>query len=83
MTARARRVVTGHDAEGKSIKLSDGIPPQDHPMQGAAVGADFIEIWNTPEPVPTLTSKPDREPTDRPFAIMPASGHLVRIEEAA
>ena len=79
--AQARRVVTGHDAQGKSIKLSDGIPPQDHPMQGEAVGADFIEIWNTPEPVPTLTSQPDAEPTARPFSIMPASGHLMRIIE--
>ena len=81
MGAQARRVVTGHDADGKSIKLSDGIPPQDHPMQGEAIGADFIEIWNTPERVPTLTSQPESEPTARPFAIMPASGHLIRIIE--
>ena len=81
MATRARRVVTGHDADGKSIKLSDGIPPQDHPMQGEAIGADFIEIWNTPESVPTLTSRPEGEPTDRPFAIMPASGHLILIIE--
>lgn len=81
MVAQARRVVTGHDAQGKSVKLSDGVPPQEHPMQGPAVGADFIEIWNTPEAVPTLTSQPDNDPTDRPFAIMPASGHLMRIIE--
>jgi hypothetical protein len=81
MAARARRVVTGHDAEGKSVKLSDGVPPQDHPMQGAAVGADFVEIWNTPEAVPTLTSEPATEPTARPFTIMPATGHLMRIIE--
>jgi hypothetical protein len=81
MAAQARRVVTGHDASGKSVKLSDGIPPQDHPMQGEAVGADFIEIWNSPEAVPTLASVPAREPTDRPFAIMPASGHLMRLIE--
>ncbi len=47
----ARRVVTGHDASGKSVILSDGIPPQDHPMRGKAVGADFFEMWNTPEAV--------------------------------
>ena len=29
--------------------------------------------------MPTLTSLPDGEPTARPFAIMPKSGHLVRI----
>ena len=58
MTGKARRVVTGHDANGKSVVVSDGLPPQDHPMQGAAVGADFFEIWNTPEAVPTLASCP-------------------------
>jgi hypothetical protein len=81
MTSQARRVVTGHDRDGKSVKLSDGIPLQEHSMQGEAIGADFIEIWNTPEPIPTLTSEPGSEPTARPFAIMPASGHLMRIIE--
>ena len=79
MPGKAQRVVTGHDAAGKSVVLSHGLPPQDHPMQGQAIGADFVEIWNSPEPVPTLTSLPDGEPTARPFAIMPKSGHLVRI----
>ena len=81
MAAKARRVVTGHDPQGQSVKLSDGIPEQDHPMQGSAVGADFIEIWNAPEAVPTLASVPASEPTARPFTIMPATGHLVRIVE--
>ena len=81
MAAQIRRVVTGHDAQGKSVKLSDGIPPQDHPMQGSNVGADFIEIWNTAEAVPTLTAQPKNEPTARPFAIMPASGHVMRVIE--
>ena len=79
MTGKARRVVTGHDASGKSVVISDGVPPQDHPMQGAAIGADFFEIWSTPEAVPTLASLPDGEPTARPFTIMPPSGHLIRI----
>jgi len=81
MTAKARRVVTGHDADGKSVVLSDGIPPQDHPMKGDAIGADFIEIWSTPEPVPMLTSEPAAEPTERDFTMMPATGHLIRIIE--
>lgn len=79
MAGQSRRVVTGHDAAGKSIILSDGAPPQHHPMQGAGVGADFIEMWNSPEAVPTLTSQEAREPTMRDFTIMPASGHLLRI----
>ena len=79
MTKEVRRVVTGHDGNGKSVVIADGLPPQDHPMRGAAVGADFFEIWSIPEPVPTLAALPDGEPTARPFTIMPPSGHLIRI----
>ena len=79
MSSTPRRVVTGHDESGKSVVISDGIPPQDHPMRGEAIGADFTEIWNTPEAVPSLTSLPDGEPTSRPFTIMPPTGHLIRI----
>jgi len=79
MSGKVRRVVTGHDAAGRSIVIDDGLPPQDHPMQGSGVGADFVEIWGTPEPVPVLTSLPSSEPTARPFTIMPKSGHLLRI----
>ncbi len=79
MGGTARRVVTGHDANGRSVVVSDGEPPQEHPMRGEALGADFFEIWSTPETVPTLTSRADGEPTLRPFTIMPPSGHLIRI----
>lgn len=79
MAGKVRRVVTGHDATGKSVVVSDGMPPQDHPMQGAAAGADFTEIWSTPEAVPVLASLPEGEPTARPFTIMPSSGHLIRV----
>jgi mannose-6-phosphate isomerase-like protein (cupin superfamily) len=71
--------VTGHDANGKSVVLSDVAPPQNHPMHGRDVGADFYEIWNSPQPVPQLTSTEAREPNDREFTIMPVSGHLIRI----
>jgi mannose-6-phosphate isomerase-like protein (cupin superfamily) len=74
-----RRVVTGHDKSGKSVVLSDGPPPQHHPMQGTAVGADFFEMWNVPMAVPQLTSVEVREPNEREFTIMPAAGHLLRI----
>jgi mannose-6-phosphate isomerase-like protein (cupin superfamily) len=79
MGGTARRVVTGHDEHGRSVVVSDGMPPQDHPMRGGAIGADFFEIWSTPEPVPALAPLPEGEPTLRPFTIMPASGHLIRI----
>lgn len=74
-----RRVVTGHDEAGKSVVLSDGPPPQHHPMHGPEVGADFIELWNTPLAVPELTSTEASEPNEKPFTIMPPSGHLMRV----
>jgi hypothetical protein len=74
-----RRVVTGHDAAGKSIVLSDGPPPQHHSMHGAAVGADFFEIWSVAATVPPLTAVEAREPNERVFTIMPPAGHLLRL----
>jgi len=79
VTQPPRRVVTGHDAVGKSIVLSDGPPPQHHPMHGSAVGADFFEIWNVAAAVPQLTAAEAREPNERAFTIMPVAGHLLRI----
>jgi hypothetical protein len=75
-----RRVVTGHDRNGKSIVLRDGSPPQHHSMHGPEVGADFFEIWNSTQPVPQLTAD-EPEPNERAFTIMPKAGHLLRIIE--
>jgi mannose-6-phosphate isomerase-like protein (cupin superfamily) len=81
MTECIRRVVTGHDAHGKSIVVSDGPPPQFHSMLGPSVGADFFEVWNVARPVPILTATEPNEPNEREFTIMPTSGHLLRIIE--
>jgi hypothetical protein len=48
-------------------------------MLGPEVGADFFEVWNVSNPVPELTAAEAREPNERPFTIMPSSGHLLRI----
>lgn len=79
MSNPPRRVVTGHDETGKSMVQSDGPPPQHHSMHGPAVGADFIEVWSAASTVPELGSIERREPNEREFTIMPASGHLLRI----
>jgi hypothetical protein len=81
MQAKGRRIVTGHDQAGKSVVLSDGPPPQHHPMQGEAIGADFIEMWSCPDPVPVLTAVPAAEPNERAFTLMPPTGHLLRLIE--
>jgi mannose-6-phosphate isomerase-like protein (cupin superfamily) len=79
MSISPRRVVTGHDAGGKSVVLADGAPPQNHPMHGSGVGADFHEMWGSAEAIPELTAVEAREPNERPFTIMPPTGHLLRI----
>ena len=79
MPKSTRRVVTGHDAHGRSVVLSDGLPPQNHTMHGLGVGADFHEMWSDADTVPELTSAAAREPNQRPFTIMPVAGHLLRI----
>jgi quercetin dioxygenase-like cupin family protein len=76
-----RRIVTGHDANGASIVLSDGAPPQHHQMRGPAIGATFFEIWSTASPVPLLAAAESSEPNERDFTIMPVTGHLLRIIE--
>ena len=79
MLKSTRRVVTGHDTSGKSVVLSDSPPPQHHSMHGLGVGADFHEMWSDPRTIPELTAGVASEPNERPFTIMPAAGHLLRI----
>jgi quercetin dioxygenase-like cupin family protein len=71
-----RRVVTGHDAHGRSVVLSDGPTPKSHGIPGAT----FHELWSTTEtPAPLAVADP-REPTERPLVTPPApGGTLIRI----
>jgi quercetin dioxygenase-like cupin family protein len=79
MTA-PRRVVTGHDPDGRSVVLSDGPTPKSHAIPGAI----FHELWNTTEaPAPLMPTEP-REPTDRPLVTPPdRDGSVIRIVELA
>lgn len=85
-TSPSRRIVTGHDEAGNSVILSDDSPPQNHGMTKDNIGADFTEMWNSPDVIPSLTTTPnigpaastDGEPTLRDFQMMPNTGHLIR-----
>jgi Cupin domain len=44
MDAPFRRIVTGHDADGVAIVLSDGAPEL---TRSGGAGAAFYEVWNT------------------------------------
>ncbi|WP_084455495.1 cupin domain-containing protein [Novosphingobium rosa] len=66
----ARRVVTGHDEQGKSIVLSDGTPPN---IRDRGTLVDFIEIWNT-QTVPARITATEPEPTDGELVTPPPAG---------
>jgi quercetin dioxygenase-like cupin family protein len=74
-----RRIVTGHDASGKSVVLSDAPPPvvREIPEDGVA----FYEIWSTDEsPAPVAPDEPD--PTEGQVRVPPSPrGTKIRINE--
>lgn len=75
-----RRVVTGHDANGVSVVLSDGIVPVHRVMPQDGVG--FYEIWQTDAmPAPVSPVEPS-EPTERTIRVPPEpNGTKIRINE--
>ena len=80
MTGFIRRVVTGHDANGKAIVISDGLTPRltTNPLRP---GHRSTEIWKTSAtPVSISASEPD--PTLEPRTIQPPkNGTVIRIAE--
>jgi quercetin dioxygenase-like cupin family protein len=79
MSAAPRRIVTGHDASGRSVVLSDAATPKTLDVGTAA----FHEIWITAQtPVEIGASEP--EPTERPVRTPPPpDGVIVRFTEMA
>ena len=66
MSAAPRRIVTGHDASGRSVVLSDAPTPKTLDIGTAA----FHEIWITDQtPAPIAATEP--EPTERPVRTPP------------
>jgi quercetin dioxygenase-like cupin family protein len=79
MSGVPRRIVTGHDASGKSIVVSDTPVPKTLDI-GSGV---FHEVWITDAtPAPIDATEP--EPTDRPVRVPPpVNGVMVRFTEMA
>jgi quercetin dioxygenase-like cupin family protein len=75
-----RRIVTGHDGEGRSVVVSAGSPPVVREAPGG--DAAFAEIWSTSAtPAPVAAVEP--EPTERrPPRVSPdRNGTVVRVVE--
>jgi naringenin degradation protein FdeH len=78
MTKPIRRVVTGHDAQGKSVFIMDGVSP--HIFSRAPGSAVVTELWET------RTSPADNQGSEdaaaRPFRLQPPNnGSVFRIIE--
>jgi quercetin dioxygenase-like cupin family protein len=76
--AQIRRVVTGHDAQGKAVVLSDGPVPTVH-SNPIRPGQLAFEVWKcSAMPVPIAATEP--EPTGGPRSLHPpAMGNVLRI----
>jgi len=78
MSWPTRRIVTGHADDGRSVIVSDGVPPVVH-----EVGEDaaFVELWNT-NAAPAPIAATEAEPTERPVRVPPEpSGTIIRVVE--
>ncbi|HYD38315.1 MAG TPA: cupin domain-containing protein [Allosphingosinicella sp.] len=78
MAQSVRRVVTGHDADGRSIVQEDG-PPARVVTLGGEGGTTFHEIWSTgAAPVPI--DRASGEPAETGISLLPpAGGTRIRI----
>jgi len=79
MEGKIRRVVTGHDADGRAIVIADGFAPAHaNPLRPGQVAND---IWRTGAmPVPIAREEPD--PVAGPRQLHPAAnGTVFRISE--
>jgi len=66
-----RRVVTGHDSNGRSVLLSDGATPRTVVFQSIP-GHAFAQVWTTP-PSPVLQAG-GADPTEGQLSLLPAPG---------
>jgi naringenin degradation protein FdeH len=79
MPLHIRRIVTGHNAQGKSVFIMDG---EAHPPAGRrnAAGTSVVELWQT-DCTPADNSG-DKDPTDHPYRLPPpANGSVFRVVE--
>ena len=82
MQGKIRRVVTGHDKEGKAVVISDGPAPavRINPLRPGHISVD---LWQT-DAMPVTLRRENADPTGGPKQIHPPGGGTVfRISELA
>ena len=75
MSSVPRRIVTGHDASGRSVVLSDAPTPKTLDIGTAA----FHELWIT-DATPAAIAATEPEPTNRPVRTPPPDSPMHRTE---
>jgi len=74
-----RRIVTGHDEQGRSIVTEDQLAPSVH-TNPKRVGYHLTQLWMTDQTPAFVGNEPD--PTSRPLKLEPPrNGSVVRIIE--
>lgn len=73
-----RRIVTGHDAEGRAVFQEDGPVPRVQRI-GGEHGPLFFEVWNTRE-TPATIDRASGEPAEEGIQLVPpANGTRIRV----
>lgn len=67
-----RRIVTGHDANGKAVIVEDAPPPRVARV-GGELGPWFYEVWNTRES-PARIDRASGEPPEEGIQLAPPKG---------
>lgn len=75
-----RRIVTGHDANGQAIILSDA-PPVLSQLIGGPGGPTFFEVWHTAETPALIYPQPALTDDDRLMLPPPKNGTRIRVIE--
>ena len=78
MQAPFRRIVTGHNAEGRAVIQEDGPPPRVQQI-GGKHGPIFYEVWNTRE-TPARIDRSSGEPPEAGIVLAPPNnGTRIRV----
>lgn len=72
MPANVRRIVTGHNSDGRSIVQEDGAPARVVTLGGES-GTTFHEIWNT-RSSPAPIDRASGEPAEPGIVLLPPTG---------
>ena len=75
-----RRIVTGHDADGKAIIIPN-LPPMTTQLIGGPGGPTFFEVWHTVGTPALITAQPGAPDEDRLVLAPPGNGTRIRVIE--